>query len=122
MKNQKIIVGLVSVLIVGSVLFLGGVEYWQKTERGNQGWWSVAFVNPYDLTNFEFEIENFNKDKEFIYEIVVEDKILKKEKVLVKSQEKEVIDPKIKSSEPKLVEVKIYSATEKNDKKSLFRK
>jgi hypothetical protein len=122
MKNQKIIVGLVSVLVVLSVLFLGGVEYWQKTEKGNQGWWSVGFVNSYDLTNFEFEIENFEKDKEFIYEIVAEDKILKTEKVLVKSQEKKAIDPKIKNSEPKLVEIKVYSANEKSDKKSLFRK
>ncbi|MCK4635918.1 MAG: hypothetical protein KAT32_03565 [Candidatus Moranbacteria bacterium] len=120
MKNQKYIIISIVVLILSSVMFLGIVEYRQRTEEANKSWWSTYFVAPYDSDSLNFVIENYDKKNEFSYEVILDDEVVKTDNVVVETGENKLIELDIKKDETKSVEIKINLNGEKKGK-SLFK-
>ncbi len=121
MKNQKnIVIAIVSLIIV-SILFLGAVEYRQRTGEDSQGWWSVYFVAPYDEKSLDFIIENYDKKTEFSYEVILGNEIVKSENVVVETDESKIIKLDVEKDESKSIEIKVNLSGEKKGK-SLFKK
>lgn len=121
MKNQKYIIISIIALILSSVMFLGIVEYRQRTGEANKSWWSTYFVAPYDSNSLNFVIENYDKKTEFSYEVILDDEVVKSENVVVEAGENKLIELDIEKDKTKSAEIKINLSGEKKDK-SLFKR
>lgn len=124
MKNQKNIIIAIISLILTSVLLLGILEYKQQTGEDSQGWWSIYFVSPYDEKSLDFVIENYDKKSEFNYEVILNDEVIKSDKINVKNGEfkkVELSNLNILKNDEKSAEVKVNLSGEKENK-SIFKK
>lgn len=122
MQNQKYIIITISLLMFVGVMFLGFIEYKQKTGEESQGWWSVYFIAPYDEKSLDFVIENYDKKTEFTYEVALGNEVVKTEKVVVENNEfkkVELSDISIFKSDERFAEIKISLNGEKESKSIL---
>lgn len=125
MKNyeKNIIIAIISLILI-SVLLLGILEYKQQTGEDSQGWWSIYFVSPYDEKSLDFVIENYDKKIEFNYEVILNDEVIKSDKINVengKFKKVELSNLNILKNNERSAEVKVNLSGEKENK-SIFKK
>jgi hypothetical protein len=119
MKNQKIIIFTVIGLLTISLLFLGAVEYQQKTGEIYQGWWNLYFVSPYNAQSLDFVIENYSKNTQFNYKILINDEIVEEKNIQVSQRAQKLIEPQIKKETNSTVQIVVHSS---KDKKTIYKK